>query len=378
MRIAIIGTTSDSLLNFRKELITSLISLGHIVYCFSIDFNSESKDALSTLGAIPIEYNLSRSGLNPFADIKHTYKLYKLLKGLNIDLTLSYFSKPAIFGTIAAKLAKIPRKYAMLEGLGFCFTKQKNGINIKTNIIKFIQIILYKISLPLSDGLILLNNDDKKDLVERYKINADVFIWGGIGLNLNDYKQSEIIINNKVIFLFIGRLLKEKGIFEYVYAAEKLKNKYSNIEFIVLGDIDKGNPGSLTEKQLKELIDKEVIVYPGYVNNIQEWLNKCHVFVLPSYREGLPRSTQEAMAVGRAIITTNVPGCKDTVLDKINGLLVKPWSTNDLASKMEYFIENQSEIIKMGKQSYIYAKENFDQNITNKKILSYMKIIDIE
>lgn len=378
MKIAIIGTTADSLLNFRKELIISLVSLGHIVYCFSIDYSSKSKNALLELGAIPVEYKLSRSGLNPFLDIKYTYNLYKTLKKLHIDLTLSYFSKPAIFGTIAAKLAKIPRKYAMLEGLGFCFTKQKNGLTIKTKLIKYIQIFLYKIAFPLSDGLILLNNDDKKDLVDRYKIKTDVFIWGGIGLNINDYKQSDIIINNKIIFLFIGRLLKEKGIFEYVNAAEKLKKKYSNVEFIVLGNIDKENPGSLTETELKSLIEKNVIIYPGYVNNIQEWLNKCHVFVLPSYREGLPRSTQEAMAVGRAIITTDVPGCRDTVLNKQNGLLIKPWSSNDLASKMEYFIKNQSEIIRMGEQSYIYAKENFDQDMTNKKILSYMKIIDVK
>ncbi|MEB6858735.1 glycosyltransferase family 4 protein [Proteus cibi] len=374
MKIAIIGTTSASLLNFRKELIISLISLGHIVYCFSIDYTEKSKLEVSKLGAIPIEYQLSRAGLNPFSDIKNTYTLYKLLKKNDIDLSLSYFSKPAIFGTIAAKLACIPQIYAMLEGLGFCFTEQKTGLTLKTKFIKYIQVLLYKIALPLSDGLILLNKDDKKDLVERYKIKTDVFIWGGIGLDINQYKKSDIIINDKISFLFMGRLLKEKGIFEYIHAAEKIKNKYPNIEFIVLGDIDKDNPGSLTRKELDDLIEKKIITYPGHVDNVIDWLNKSHVFVLPSYREGLPRSTQEAMAIGRAIITTDVPGCRDTVYDKENGLLVKPWSSDELASKMEYLINNKSEIIRMGNKSHNYAKERFDQKITNEKILNYMKI----
>ncbi|WP_165469439.1 glycosyltransferase family 4 protein [Proteus mirabilis] len=374
MKIAIIGTTSASLLNFRKELIISLVSLGHIVYCFSIDYTKESKFEVSQLGAIPIEYKLSRSGLNPFLDIKNTYILYKILKRLNIELTLSYFSKPAIFGTIAAKLANTPQIYAMLEGLGYYFTEQKNGLSLKTKIVKYIQILLYKIAFPLSNGLILLNNDDKKDLIERYKIKTEVFIWGGIGLDLNQYKKSDIIINDKISFLFIGRLLKEKGIFEYIHADEKIKKSYSNIEFIVLGDIDMDNPGSLTKKDLDNLIEKNIITYPGHVDNVIEWLNKSHVFVLPSYREGLPRSTQEAMAIGRAIITTDVPGCRDTVSNKKNGLLVKPWSSDELASKMEYLIKNKSEIIKMGNNSYSYAQKNFDQKITNKKILNYMKI----
>lgn len=374
MKIALIGTTAISQLNFRKELIKKLVFSGHKVFCFSIDYSDLTRKQIIELGATPVDYQLSRSGINPISDLINTTKLYLKLKNLHLDLVLSYFAKPAIFGSLAAKLAKIPQRYAMLEGLGYCFTEQPEGLSLKAKIIKSVQITLYKISFSTVQGLILLNKDDQKDLVEKYKLNVKTFIWGGIGLNLDDFVRKDISINNNISFLFIGRLLKEKGIYEFIGAASKIKKAHPDVEFIVLGDLDEANPGSLTEPELKSLINHHIITYPGFVTNIQEWIAKSHVFVLPSYREGLPRSTQEAMAMGLAIITTDVPGCRDTVIDGINGLIVKPWSSQDLYEKMVYLIKNPDMITKMGQESYFFAKKAYDQNKTNKDLLDFLNI----
>lgn len=374
MKIALIGTTAVSQLNFRKELIKNLVSSGHDVFCLAIDYSDSTRKKISDLGAMPVDYQLSRSGINPFSDIINTIKLFLILKKLHLDLVLSYFSKPAIFGSLAAKLAKVPQRYAMLEGLGYCFTEQPNGLSLKTKIIKSIQILLYKLSFSTIKGLILLNKDDHIDLVERYKLNVETFIWGGIGLNFDDFVKTDNYINEKISFLFIGRLLKEKGIYEFINAASKIKSNNPSIEFVVLGDLDEDNPGSLTPLELKSLIDNDVIIYPGFVTNIQEWIAQSHVFVLPSYREGLPRSTQEAMAMGLAILTTDVPGCRDTVIDGVNGYIVKPWSSQDLYEKMLLLINNPDEILRMGNESYLLASQRYNYKDTNADIIKFMKI----
>ncbi len=152
-------------------------------------------------------------------------------------------------------------------------------------------------------------------------------------------------------FLFIGRLLKEKGIHEFVQAAKLVKKTYPDTEFTVLGAIDHHNLGALQQTQLDTLISSNIIQYPGHVSNIKDWIADSHVFILPSYREGVPRSTQEAMATGRAIITTDVPGCRETVISTKNGFIVPKWNPEALAKKMIYFIENPEQIQVMGAES---------------------------
>ncbi|MBC8951363.1 glycosyltransferase family 4 protein [Xenorhabdus sp. TS4] len=376
MKIILIGTTADSMINFRKTLIKKMTESNHEVFCFAIDYNEEQRDKIKKLGATPINYNLSRSGLNPFSDIKNTIQLSRKIKSIKPDIVLSYFSKPSIYGSWAAKLAKTPNIFAMLEGLGFCFTSQKEGKNWKKIFLRKIQILLYKITFPKIDGLILLNKDDESDLVKKNNINVKTFILGGIGLDLNDYPYTPINKDNKISFIFIARLLKEKGIFEYINAAKIVKIKYPETTFNVLGAIDSENPGGIKLEQLEELKNTGVINYPGFVKNVNDWLSNSDVFVLPSYyREGIPRSTQEAMAIGRPIITTNVPGCKETVHEGKNGFLISPWSAEDLAEKMFFFIENPDFIEKMGQESYHIAKIKYDCHKVNYNLMKILKVL---
>ena len=372
-KIALIGTLASCVLGFRKDLIEGLVSKGVIVYAFALDYDDVSRRKVQELGAVPVSYSFSRSGLNPLVDIVDTLKLAKLIKAIQPDAVLCYFAKPVIFGTLAAKLAGVPRRIGMLEGLGYVFTEQPDGIGFKTKIIKSVQVLLYKIALPKLERLILLNNDDRKDLIEKYKIRVhEVSILGGIGLDLSQYKYSPPPVS-PVSFIFVGRLLAEKGIHEFIAAAKLVKREYPSTKFIVLGGVDHDNPGALTTGALDEVVNSGLITYPGHVDDVVSWLKDSSVFVLPSYREGMPRSTQEAMAIGRPVITSDVPGCRDTVVDGVNGFITKPWSSSDLSKKMLYFIENSDQISRMGYESYKMAVSLYDANLVNEKLYSYIE-----
>lgn len=374
-KIVMIGTTAACFYGFRAELIKNLNLKNITVYAFTTDNDALELEKISELGAIPISYQLNRGGLNPLADMLATFKLAQQIKQLKPDLVFSYFAKPVIFGTLAAKIAKVPKIIGMLEGLGYTFTAQPNGLSSKTKLIRAIQVFLYKLALPKLDQLILLNHDDKTDLLINNDIEVkETYILGGIGLDLNQYKYSPATKDLPIQFLFIGRLLKEKGIHDFIAAAQIVKQKFPHTIFTVLGGIDEANLGALTQGELTQYIDQNVIDYPGHVENIAEWIKQSHVFVLPSYREGVPRSTQEAMAIGRPVITTDVPGCRDTVIDGVNGFLVPKWNPQALAEKMIYFIEHPEQVRMMGDQSHKIAIEKFDAEKVNQRLLEILGI----
>ncbi|MGP5518783.1 glycosyltransferase family 4 protein [Psychrobacter celer] len=374
MKIILIGTVASSFLGFRAELIESLLKQKYTVYAFTSEYKVEQLDLIKASGAIPVTYKMNRGGINPLSDVTTSYELSKKIKEIAPSLVFCYFSKPVIFGTLAAKLAKVPKVIGMLEGLGYTFTDQPEGLSKKAQLIKSIQILLYKVALPQLDKLIFLNPNDPQDLLERHSIKVkQVKVLGGIGLNLNEYPYQPIkSIDSPIRFLFIGRMLKEKGIHDFISAAKIVKQSYPNVQFTALGAIDSYNPGALQQSELDKLISSSIINYPGKVSNVQKWIADSHVFVLPSYREGVPRSTQEAMAIGRAVITTDVPGCRETVVDGVNGFLVEKWNPQALAEKMIYFIKNPEQIRKMGEESYEIAQEKFDGTKVNERLLDIL------
>lgn len=370
--IALIGTTGSSFYGFRADLIRELVHDKHKVYAFTSEYTDTCLEKIKALGAIPITYRLSRGGLNPFADIASVLALVRHLKQIKPDVVFSYFAKPVIYGSLAAKWAKVPLIVGMLEGLGYTFTEQPTGQSNKTKLVRNIQVLLYRIALPNIDQMVFLNPDDKKDLLDQYNIKVrQSHILGGIGLDLSKYPYKTAPVD-PIKFLFIGRLLKEKGIFEFIDALRLVKAKHPQAEFVVLGEIDHANMGALKPEVLDQLISERLFEYPGYVNNIQDWIAASSVFVLPSYREGIPRSTQEAMAIGRPVITTDVPGCRETVVDGVNGFLVPKWDAQTLAQRMCYFIENPEKVNQMGLESYKMALQYYDVKKVNDKLFAIM------
>ena len=375
-KIVMIGTAANSVLGFRANLIKALLKNECIVYTFVSEYTQNELSKIEAMGAIPVPYELKRGGLNPLIDIKVTYELSKKIKHIAPDLVFSYFSKPVIFGTLAAKIAKVPNIIGMLEGLGYTFTDQPQGLSKKTKLIKSLQVLLYKVALPQLDKLIFLNPDDPTDLLHKYKIKMKrVEVLGGIGLNLEDYTYQPVLnFERPISFIFVGRLLKEKGIYDFIAAAQIVKEKYPQTQFTVLGSIDASNLGALQKVELDKLISLQIVNYPGQVDNVKEWLVHSDVFVLPSYREGVPLSTQEAMAIGRAVITTDVPGCRETVVNGVNGFLVDKWNPQALAEKMTYFIENPEQVGIMGYESRKMAQKKFDATEVNKRLLAILGV----
>lgn len=371
-KIAIIGTTASSFYGFRADLIKQIVDEGHQVYALTSEYTTDSLKKIEALGAIPVPYQLSRGGLNPFADLASLIQLTRKIKKIAPDLVFSYMAKPVIYGSMAARLAKIPHIIGMLEGLGYTFTEQPQGQTVKTKIIKNIQVLLYKLAFPCLQQMIFLNPDDKKDLMDTYHLSVPkVHILGGIGLDLDRFSYLPAKIE-PIKFLFIGRLLKEKGVFELIEAIRLVKKKYPLVHFTILGEIDAENMGALKQQTLDQLVKENLFEYPGYVLNVKDWIYESSVFVLPSYREGIPRSTQEAMAIGRPVITTDVPGCRETVIDGINGFLVPKWNIQALADKILYFIEHPEQVNVMGMKSRQIAQEKFDVNRVNEKLFEIM------
>ncbi len=380
-KIIIIGTTADSITGFRSDLIKQLVLYGYEVFAFTCEYNENQLKEISVLGAKPVTYKMSRGGLNPFSDVKSLLDLKSEIDKINPDLVLSYFTKPVVYGSLASKLSKIPKIIGMIEGLGTPFTEHANGQLLKVKIIKFFQITLYRIVFPFIDKIIFLNKDDPQDLIYKnkikHKINA-VNILGPIGLNLYNYPYKKWDEAASISFIFIARLIAEKGVFEFVEAAKIVRKKYENVKFTIIGGLDTENPFGLSRYQLDELIASGLIEYPGFVTDVAKRIQDSAVFVLPSYyREGVPRSTQEAMAIGRPVITTDVPGCRETVVEGVNGFLVPKWNPEALADKMCYFIENPEQVNIMGLESYKIAQEKFDAEKVNSKLIEIMGLKDL-
>lgn len=373
MKIALIGTVVSSVFNFRMGLIKSLCEKGHLVYVLCVNFDEASKNIIKSLGAIPVDYELNRAGVNPFRDLQDTWSLSKLLRKISPDVVLSYFVKPVIFGTAAAKLAGVPRRIGMLEGLGYVFTDLPSGISKKQAFLRKVQVFLYQVTLPWLDRLIFLNPDDPVDLLEGNGLRVpDVRVLGGIGVDLQRYAYVQPDIKKPPCFIFVGRLLAEKGINEYVAAAKKVKNLHPEARFVVLGGLDEENPGGLSRLELDDLIASGVVEYPGHVSSVIQWLTDASIFVLPSYREGVPCSTQEAMAVGRAVITTDVPGCRETVVDGVNGYLVPRWDAEALAQKMLCLVRDPALVARMGEESRRLAEQRFDAEKVNARLIQML------
>lgn len=371
MRYALLTSNAMTLVNFRGHLIKKIVSEGGQVFAIASDFDEATRQMILSLGAVPVDCYFNRIGMNPFVDFFSTLRLTILLRSLKLDSILTYSIKPVIFGGFAAFLAGIPVRVAMIEGLGFAYTDNGAGFSFKKVALKFLTNILYKVSLRLQDKVIFLNQDDINEFLKlRLVTQSKVIKLGAIGVDLNEWVQHKVF-KYPITFTIVARLLREKGVFEFIEAAKIIKKDYPEVRFLILGDVDL-NPSSLSRSQVLEWVNEGIVDWPGHVD-VREWLCKTSVFVLPSYREGFPRSAQEAMAMGLAVITTDVPGCRDTVIDGLNGFLVEVRNSKALADAMIKLIKDPSLIEFMGKQSRLIATQRFDVNKANATIFKAIR-----
>lgn len=371
-RICIIGNQAFSLLNFRGPLMADMAAKGHEVLAFAPDYDEKTRGAVRASGTEPVDFSLSRTGMNPVKDVADMLRLAIVLGRLKPDITLGYAIKPVIYGTLAAWLAGVPRRFAMIEGLGYVFTPSEGPEPLKRRLLRSIVSMLYAAGLRHASQVFFLNKDDIDEFTKKGLVSPKrVFLLGGIGINLDEWTPSSAV-TDPVTFLLAARLLREKGVEVYAKAARIIKQKHPNTRFILLGSLD-SNPGALPREEIDAWVANEILEWPGHVPDVRLWMAKASVFVLPSYyREGVPRSIQEMMAMARPVITTDTPGCRETVVDGENGFLVPMRDVEALAAAMERFILNPSLIETMGKASRIIAEERFDVKKINRVILKEM------
>jgi glycosyltransferase involved in cell wall biosynthesis/GNAT superfamily N-acetyltransferase len=383
-----IGAFPSSLVSFRGSLIKAMLAKGIKVYTAA---NGRNPDTEAKLHAIGVEYfpiRIARAGMNPLDDITTIFDLIRLMRRVKPGMVLSYTIKPVIYGGLVARLSGVQNVFSMIEGLGSVFMPWESLSQIFSSIAaKW----LYRIGLLASKRVFFLNPDDFNQFIrERYVSKRKAVLLNGIGIDLAYYTKEELAKSSPLRFLMITRLLKSKGVREYVAAAKLVKASYRNIEFILAGCLD-DNPSSIKQEEL-DLWQREGIVnHVGLIDDVRPLLKGCHVYVLPSfYREGTPRTLLEAMAAGRAIITTDNPGCRETVdrsvnepvwkteenTDKLkrgrNGIIVPIKDVESLAAAMKFFSKHPEQIAIMGKESRSYAEERYDVHKVNAVILREM------
>ena len=368
--LALIAIKSSQHIGFRAPLIQALSKKGIKVFALATDFDETSREVVRALGAEPVGILLARTGMNPLTDVRDMFGLSRTLKRLKPDIVLSCFIKPVIFGTLAAWLAGVPKRFVMIEGLGYVYTDNGVAPGFALRGLRAMVSSLYRFALKRAHRIIFLNHDDLNDF-SRWRIvdSRKAVLLGGIGVDLDEWPFTPPV-TDPVRFLFIGRLLREKGIEQFVAAAHGVKSRYPAAEFVVLGDVD-SNPGGISSAQMQAWVDAGLIIWPGHVA-VPPWIARSSVFVLPSYREGVPRSTQEAMAMGRPVITTDVPGCRDTVDHSLNGFLVPMCDHKALGDAMTRFIEQPELIASMGRESRRLAQERFNVHEVNQRLMAIL------
>lgn len=368
---AIVSSQAFSMFNFRGPLIRDLVASGVQVHALAPDYDDELRQQISSLGANPVDFQLTRTGMNPVHDVLDTLRLTALLRRLRPDVTLGYFIKPVIFGTLAAWLAGVPRRVAMIEGLGYVFSSSGSRQTWGRKLLRTLVSLLYRFSLARAQKVIFLNKDDLAEFVEAGFVHeAKALNLGGIGVDLSDWPLAPPV-TQPVTFLLAARLLREKGIVEYAEAARLVKARHPEVRFVLLGGLDP-NPGGLGQPEVQAWVREGLLEWPGHVA-VKPWLAQASVYVLPSYyREGLPRSTQEAMSMGRPVITTDAPGCRETVDEGVNGFLVPVRDVPALVCAMLRFVETPALIETMGRESRRLAEARFDVRNINARLLEIL------
>ncbi len=333
---------------------------------------TDKKFKLESMGFTVHEVNISRSGTNIFKELKTMRQIYKVMKLVRPDIVEFFTIKPVIYGGIFSRLLAIPKKTFYITGLGYVFIKK----GFKGFIIRHIAKFLYVLAISGRNNSIITENIFDKNLIQSLNAVQDkqITIIRGAGVDLDKYHFiQEDSKNMKVVMAC--RLLKDKGVFEYLEAAKILKKKRLDIEFELYGDIDHYNPASLTNKEVEQIKQEGLVTVHGFSSNIADVFTSSNIIVLPSYREGLPKVLVEAAACGRAVVTTDVPGCRDAIELNVTGLLCKVKDSNDLAEKIEHLVMDSTLRKQIGNAGRRLAEQEFD---VRKIVQQHLKIYEQE
>lgn len=371
-RVLIVASHVDSLINFRGDLICYLRDCGHEVLAVAPGVAPDVDRRLESWGVRRLSVRLERTGLSFFSDLRTLLGLRHLMLAEKPDIVLTYTIKPVIYGSIAAWTVGVPHRAAMITGLGYAFAPSST---IFQYLVRGGARLLYKAAMMCAHTVFFQNPDDQADFERLGLLSGSqrVVQIAGSGVNLDRFAALPLI-NGPMRFLMIARLLVEKGVREYINAAALVRQIRPDLSFHLVGPFE-DHPSAVSREEVQSAVHKGDLIYHGATSDVRPFLADCHVFVLPSYREGTPRTVLEAMAVGRPVITTNAPGCRETVISGENGFLVESQQVQPLVDAMLLIAELPSEEIRrMAVRSRAQVEARFDVNIVNEQIAKVLAL----
>lgn len=371
MKFLLIAGLADSLFNFRGPLIAALQARGLQVHVAAPDlqFGHPMRTRLESAGLSVHSIPMRRTGTNALSDLRTFWALWRVMRRVRPDFVMSYTIKPVIYGSLAAWLAGVPRSFALITGLGYAFQGEGRRGKIEALVQR-----LYALALSRVDKVFFQNPDDESLFRQRRILSPTTpsCVVNGSGIDVGSFAEAPLP-TGLPRFLLIARLLGDKGVREYAQAARRIRLAHPNVRCALVGWID-ANPNAISQTELNEWICEGSIEFLGKLSDVRPVIADSSVYVLPSYREGTPRTVLEAMAMGRAIITTNAPGCRETVIDGYNGFLIPVRSVEALEQAMLRFINDPALIDRMGQRSRLMAEEKYDVRKVNSVMLQEMNI----
>ena len=367
--VIIVGALPESLVNFRGEFIRSLVLAGHRVTAMACKADSKSVAAIETLGVKFRPFPIVRAGLNPLDEIRMLYALRQAFLEIKPNMVIAYTIKPVIWSGVALFGLREVSYFTLITGLGFSF----DGATIPRRILRTIASVLYRLSLRRATRVVFQNKDNCDFTIQNNLAPPEkCFVVDGSGVDISWFKPTALP-SGPPIFLLIARLIADKGLREYAIAAALVKLKYPEAVFQLLGPADP-SPNSIPMNEVNSWKKFDSIHYLGSAEDVRPFIAKCHVYVLPSYHEGMPRTVLEAMAMGRPILTTDTPGCRETVVPNLNGHIIPKANAEALAEKIIWFLENRSRWQDMGDSSRQIAETRFDVHKINKELIKILNL----
>jgi glycosyltransferase involved in cell wall biosynthesis len=363
--VAIVGALPDSLIKFRGPLLKRITQAGHrVIGCAAVDDNlALEKDPAGSLKRLGAEFRnvpFDRTGFSLKNDFRAFQSLKALFKELRPDVVMSYTIKPNLYATLAAHAVGVPRICALISGIAYGLEGEARTRPVGKAIIA-----LHRYAFQFVDMAIFQNPDDR-ELFKDLRIlrgNRPSTIVNGSGVD-TEYFSVNPFPDGPITFLLVARLMKDKGVFEFVEAARAFRDKKIPSRFLMAGFLDK-RPGSLTEEQLNQLCSDGTVEYLGVLDDVRPAYSQCHVYVLPSYHEGTPRTVLEAMSVGRPIVTTDARGCRETTVNDLNGYVVPVENAPALTEALMRFVNDPNLIATQGVASRKIAEVKYDVHKVN-------------
>jgi glycosyltransferase involved in cell wall biosynthesis len=349
-----------------------MIENGHEVLLCAPDHDPEIEARLKAMGATYLQMPMARAGMNPFIDIVTLAWLVRCFWRERPQAVLAYTQKPIIYGGIASRLFRNIDFYAMVSGLGHVFS---DGGSRLLTCVRAIVSVLYRLAIGKSKAVFVFNSDDRGEMLRHHIIKPEsrVIQVPGSGVDLSHYAQAPLP-DGPAVFLMIARLLRNKGLIEYVESAKIVKARFPEARFLLLGPLDE-NPAAISRGDIAQWHEDGIIEYLGETRDVRPYLAGASIFVLPSwYREGLPRTILEAMSVGRGVITTDMPGCREPIVQGINGFVVEPRSVRALADAMLTVCAQPELPLRLSRAARRTAEERYSVERVNAMLLSAMEI----